>query len=284
MCRWTYYLGPKITLSSLLIEPAHSLINQSFQARERDEPLNGDGFGVAYYVPHLSERAAVFRSISPAWGNSNLRSLAPVTESSCILAHVRAATQGLSVIETNCHPFTSGSLTMAHNGDIGGFGVLRRFILHELSDQAFHAIRGTTDSEHLFALVLDQYHRDDAPADPVERLEDALRRAVGKLLEISRAHGIQEHSYLNVALTDGRCGVVMRFTTDAPEHADSLYVHTGRRYVCEDGVCHMIDPTGSEKTVICSSEPLSGDDGWQPIPVNHFVVIDPDRRTAIRAF
>jgi hypothetical protein len=51
MCRFTLYLGPPITLGSLLTEPSHSLIKQSFQSREREEPLTGDGFGVAFYVP-----------------------------------------------------------------------------------------------------------------------------------------------------------------------------------------------------------------------------------------
>jgi predicted glutamine amidotransferase len=48
MCRFTLYMGPPIRLSSLLIEPDHSLIRQSVESREREEPLNGDGFGVGW--------------------------------------------------------------------------------------------------------------------------------------------------------------------------------------------------------------------------------------------
>ena len=64
MCRFALYLGPPITLGSLVTEPAHSIIHQSFESRER-EPLNGDGFGVAWYVRELSPRPATFRAISP---------------------------------------------------------------------------------------------------------------------------------------------------------------------------------------------------------------------------
>ena len=39
MCRFTLYLGPPVRLSTLLTEPEHSLIRQSYQARERSEPL-----------------------------------------------------------------------------------------------------------------------------------------------------------------------------------------------------------------------------------------------------
>ena len=48
MCRFTLYLGPPVRLSTLLTEPEHSLILQSFHAAERDEPLNGDGFGIGW--------------------------------------------------------------------------------------------------------------------------------------------------------------------------------------------------------------------------------------------
>ena len=54
MCRFTLYLGPPVRLSTLLIEPSHSLIQQSFHAEERSEPLNGDGFGVGWYAPGIT--------------------------------------------------------------------------------------------------------------------------------------------------------------------------------------------------------------------------------------
>lgn len=104
MCRWAMYLGPEIPLSWLLTDPEHSIIHQSYRAELREEPLNGDGFGVAWYAPGLAE-PAVFRSIQPAWNNTNLIDLARVTTSGTILAHVRAASPGLGVQEANCTHF-----------------------------------------------------------------------------------------------------------------------------------------------------------------------------------
>jgi len=46
MCRFAAYLGPEIFISSLVTEPHHSIIHQSYHAKERIEPLNGDGFGI----------------------------------------------------------------------------------------------------------------------------------------------------------------------------------------------------------------------------------------------
>ena len=57
MCRFTLYLGDPIRLASLVTEPRRSLIRQSFASEEREEPLNGDGFGIAWYVPEMDEVA-----------------------------------------------------------------------------------------------------------------------------------------------------------------------------------------------------------------------------------
>ena len=107
MCRFTLYLGPDIRLSSLLLEPSHSLIRQSAHSREREEPLNGDGFGVGWYARELSGEPAVFRSITPAWNNRNLHNLARVVSSDCILAHVRQRGQGLLSPCQNAFAFES---------------------------------------------------------------------------------------------------------------------------------------------------------------------------------
>ncbi len=46
MCRCTFHPGPRIRLGALLLAPVHSQIRHGTLARERDEPLNGDGSGV----------------------------------------------------------------------------------------------------------------------------------------------------------------------------------------------------------------------------------------------
>jgi glutamine amidotransferase len=278
MCRFTFYMGPPVRMSTLVTEPSNSLIHQSVHAREREEPLNGDGFGVAWYVPRLALEPALFRSLTPAWSNVNLHSIAPLVETDCLLAHVRAASLGLAVSESNCHPFCSGRWTFMHNGELAGFARVRRELLAGLSDAAFDTIHGTTDSEHLFALFLDEHVRAGAPAD-ADGLAAALTAAVTRALALAHRHGA-EHSYLNLLVCDGEHAVAMRFTTDAPEYAESLYLHSGRRYICEGGVCRMIDPDDELGAVIVSSERLSDDAGWTALPVNHIAVIE--RRRVVR--
>ena len=114
MCRFVLYSGEPITLDLLTTRPEHSIIHQSFRSRLREEPLNGDGFGIAWYVPEISSEPALFRSVQPAWNNVNLLHLARVSRSPCVLAHVRAAT-GFAVSEPNCHPFNADRFAFMHN-------------------------------------------------------------------------------------------------------------------------------------------------------------------------
>lgn len=284
MCRFTLYLGPPIAISSLITEPAHSLIRQSFASNEREEPLNGDGFGIAWYVPSMSAEPATFRSVSPAWSNRNLLELCRVTTTHCLLAHVRAATRGVPVTETNCHPFTNGCFAMMHNGDVGGFAQLRRRIISELTDASFHALQGSTDSEHLFCMFLDEHRKANSAATTAQSMALAAERMLRRVVSYARELGASEPSYLNLAISDGRHAVAARCTTDPRERADTLYVHSGRRYVCEGGVCRMIEPgEGVGRTLIISSEPLSDDSGWEAVPVNHLVIVGEDRQPVYRA-
>jgi predicted glutamine amidotransferase len=273
MCRFAFYLGRPITLSSLITEPAHSLINQSFAAREREEPLNGDGFGIAWYVHDLHQEPARFRSITPAWSNGNLLELARVVRSTCILAHVRAATQHLAVMEANCHPFKSGKFAFMHNGDIGGFAKLRRHMLAAMSDTSFEMVRGGTDSEHFFAMLMDELR----PFGEAPKLADmgmAFERTIDKVRDLQRRHAPQDHIYLNAVITDGIRAAAVRYASDDPAHASSLYLNQGHRYICENGVCWMADPGDDQGTAIVSSEPLSQDPSWQRIEPNSLLLLE----------
>ena len=282
MCRFTLYLGPSIRMSSLVTEPRNSLIHQSFESQEREEPLNGDGFGVAWYTSEHEEEPALFRSITPAWNNANLHSIARVVKSHCILAHVRAATRARSVSEDNCHPFTWSRYAFMHNGDLGGFSALRRPLLETLSDEAFDAIHGGTDSEHLFALFVDERRKRRSRRAGPEGLAQSLERAIGRALELSRRLGKGEPSFLNLAVSDGECAIATRFASLEGHPGESLYLHRGRRYVCDGGVCRMVAPERAGGAVIVSSERLSDDPGWEAIPGGSMVLISAEHEVTLR--
>jgi ergothioneine biosynthesis protein EgtC len=271
MCRLTMYMGPPIRLSSLLLEPDHSLIRQSTHSREREEPLNGDGFGVGWYAHEVTTEPAVFRSITPAWNNRNLANLARVVTASCILAHVRAATQLSGVNEANCHPFRFGNLLCMHNGDVGDFARVRRPLLESVTDEAFANVYGSTDSEHVFALVIDELLRDGKQEASAPRLAEALRRAIWRVVDLVSTYGDGAPSYLNLAVSDGRHAVASRFSSEPEDAPESLYLFRGELYAPA-----AASTSGSQESFVVSSERLTPDPGWQEVPPNHLVLIGPD--------
>src|SRR5215813_7559224 len=166
MCRWVGYLGSPIAPRELLHDPQCSLIEQSRRRAPNMEIPNGDGTGLGWYE-HRAE-PALFRSITPAWGDENLLELATEIRTRLFLAHVRAGT-GTPVQETNCHPFRYDRWLFVHNGYVGGFTQVRRDLMLAIRPDLFPNILGSTDSELMFHLALTFGLQDD-PVGALERM------------------------------------------------------------------------------------------------------------------
>lgn len=283
MCRFALYMGEPVTLDLLTTRPEHSVINQSYRSRLRDEPLNGDGFGLAWYVPGISPVPAVFRSIQPAWNNINLLHLARVSVSPVILAHVRAATGGFSVSEANCHPFIADEFAFMHNGSVAEFKRIKRELREGLSDESYLWIHGTTDSEHIFAHFRDRVseRKKDGQKLSATGLADSLESTILEIKRLTESVGATRRSLLNLAVTDGGQAVVSRYATHG-ERAPSLYFRVGSGYVCREDVCQMLDDEGPRETVLVASEPLTIEPGWRAVPQNHLLIIDQEHRIQLR--
>ncbi len=265
-------------MSSLVTEPVNSIIHQSYSSLEREEPLNGDGFGLAWYPPDHEAEPAVFKDITPAWNNMNLLHLARVITSTCVLAHVRAATPGLPVIQLNCHPFVCGRFAFMHNGRVGGFQRIRRLLMSRLSDRAFNAIAGSTDSEFLFALFLDIYSGvvDEEGGDGNAAMCRALGETIREVERLKFEAGVPEPSFLNLAVTDGMRAVISRYVSGTEHCANTLYVHAGGTCECSRKKLHLVKTGGSRKAVITASEPLTEEDDWMEVPPDNMLVISDD--------
>lgn len=271
MCRFVLYMGPETRLSSLVTDPAHSIIVQSYRSDEREEPLNGDGFGVAWYPQDINEAPAIFKSVSPAWSNQNLLNLSRVISSYCVLAHVRAASPGLPVSRMNCHPFSRGQFTFMHNGAVHDFHAINRQLRRSLSDSSYDWIRGTTDSEAIFALFIDMYSTIQIE-DNTEKMATALLKTIDSIEELSRSAGHTAGCDLNLVVCDGQAAVVSRYSSEG-RRPNSLHIHTGHSYHCDDGKV-TLSPC-NDPTVLVASEPLTKDASWQTVEANHIVVINP---------
>jgi glutamine amidotransferase len=277
MCRFAAYLGPEIFISSLVTEPNHSIIHQSYHAKERIEPLNGDGFGIGWYAPQFCSTPALFKEVSPAWSNQNLLDVARVTKSSCIFAHVRAATIGGQSSRANCHPFAWKKYLFMHNGTVFGFEQIRRLLRRGLSDEAYDLIKGNTDTEHIFAIFIDLIKPIKNPT--ADQLAKALVGAICRIETLKDQVGLEIPSSMNLVLSDGQKMVATRYISKG-EGSNSLYTLNGGQFCCQDGQCSMDE--GSD-AVLVASEPLSSSPRWQKVANNHLITVDPDRNISVQS-
>jgi len=269
MCRIAAYLGPSIQISEMVTKPKHSIIHQSYHAEERD-PLNGDGAGIAWFAPEFTSRAALFKDVTPAWCNENLLELAQVVSSPCIFAHVRAASPHSPVHRLNCHPFAHKNLAFMHNGSLGGFHGYKRRLRQGLSDEAYNAILGSTDSEHAFAVLIDHYNQ-RVESDPSQRLMESMQSTIQQLEALHAASGSDEPSAYNFAVSDGSCIVVSRYATPETVAPASLYYATARVLYLAGGHYHL-EEEGEHNLVLIASEQLSPSNAWRKVEPGYLLL------------
>jgi predicted glutamine amidotransferase len=210
MCRWMAWLGQPVLIEELLFNTEHGIVDQSLHARMGAEPTNGDGFGLGWYG--TGNGPALYRSVSPAWADANLRELAAHVESPLFLAHVRAAI-GSPVQQTNCHPFRRGRWLFVHNGFLADFHELRRELMLAIDPALFSDLQGSTDTEVVFHLALTF----GLERNPV----GALEKAVGVVEEAARRRGTAGAVQASFGVSDGTRLWAVRYATEGP--ARSLF-------------------------------------------------------------
>ncbi|GAM21427.1 hypothetical protein SAMD00019534_046020, partial [Acytostelium subglobosum LB1] len=306
MCRFIFYLGLPIKISQIVTEPSHGLVQQSLHADSPGVHLNADGFGIAWFVPEISPNPGVFKDITPAWSNVNLRQLARVTKSGCIMSHVRAASAG-AITNNNCHPFTYKNFSWMHNGTVSYFPKIKRQLINMLSQTAFESIKGTTDTEVLFALFITNYEMEigyktarieqqhlttpvysthcitepeEEPfpltADNAQLFPRIMRKTIHQIHELILQYEI-EHGIikLNLCVSDGCAVVSTRYITSgqSSDDAHTLYWSRAKAMVCDMGHTRLTSSVGGDAySLVISSEPLANDLQCEAVPVNHMVV------------
>lgn len=254
MCRLLGYLGSPIILDYLLYKPEHSLIVQSYKPREMmSATLNADGFGVGWYHPQREAEPFTYKNTLPIWNDTNLPSLSRYIESGCVVANIRSATAGLPVDLSNCHPFQYQQILFTHNGFIENFRqTLYRPIRDRLNDIAYQAIYGLTDSEHIFALLINEL-----TSNPGINLVTALHNTLNTLTELANSY--QTNMQASLVISDGHNLIASRFAINTS--SPSLYWLRD-------------DPTFPD-AVIIASEPLFSSN-WNSCPENSIITVGED--------
>ena len=258
MCRLLAYLGPPVRLDRLIAEPEHSLVVQSYKPREMTSGhVNADGFGFGWYDRARRAEPFVYRSVLPIWNDDNLGDLCEYVSADCVMANVRSATPGQLLAAANTQPFVAGALSVLHNGFVTDFkATLLRPIRKALDDESYAAIAGTTDSEHLFAWLL-QHLRGAAD------LRAGLAQGLASLMALAP----RAEMTLNFIVSDGEQLTASRLAhnVDTP----SLY--------------SLADHAQFPDAVLIASEPLFDDPAWTPIPERSLISIDRKRTITVDA-
>jgi predicted glutamine amidotransferase len=229
-----------------------------------------DGWGVAFYVdgaPHVT------RSPTTALGDALFTRLSGVVSSETVLAHVRKATQGTRTV-FNCHPFQYGRWVFAHNGDIPNFEGKREKLVAQVAPRFRRFILGDTDSEVLFFLFLSALEAFGPLAEnnDLESISCALKEAVNRTRELSDTDGTR--ALLTVVATNGECLV-------AAQGGKELYFSTYKTRCSDRGTCASLSSaceapttTGRVNHFIVSSEPLQGENVWEPLAAGDVIGVD----------
>src|SRR4051794_7840114 len=263
MCRWMAWHGQPVLIEDVLFKTKHSLIDQSLHSRLGAETTNGDGFGMGWYG--TGEGPAVYRSIQPAWGDSNLRHLAGHIESPLFLAHVRATT-GTAIQQTNCHPFSHREWIFVHNGVVNEFARIRCDLMLVIDPAMYASVEGSTDSEVLFYVALTF----GLETDPVA----ALERTIALAEESLRSHGIEPAIQASMGVSNGESLWAIRYSTEGHSRTllESAHVATTRELYPDTPRLGRL----REGDRLVVSEPLADLPGvWNEIPESTALTISP---------
>lgn len=250
MCRLAAYLGTSVSLKQFLLDPAFSLLTQSWQPREMTYGrLNADGYGFGWFA--ADGLPVVYTQAVPMWTDANLPHLARGLQSALWIGHVRSATPGSPVNQVNTQPFCDQEILFAHNGFIGDFlRTIRPRIRQFLHPHIDAEIRGNTDSEHVFAL-LRHFLANDA--------ELSVDAALGAVFELLDAWQGGEPLLLNCVVSDGE-------RIFAARHAVN--------HVCPT-LYYSTDDDAFPGAQVIASERLTASEFWQPVPEHQILILDP---------
>jgi len=231
-----------------------------------------DGWGVAFYVdgaPHVT------RSPEFALGDQLFHRLSGVVASETVLAHVRRATQGAKTV-LNCHPFQYGRWVFAHNGDIPDFASARAAVLAEVAPKLRRFVLGETDSELAFFLFL-TYLSAYGPLGRRHAVDDvaaALKKTVRRLREVCDVRDLERRALLTFIVTDGD-------TMAAIHGGKELFWSTHKTHCSDRDACPSLSAeceapsrTGFVNHFILSSEPLQGENVWEPLTEGDVLGVD----------
>ncbi len=297
MCRALMYLGKNVPVYELLYKTDASLVKQAYDPKQMSGMQNLAGFGMAVWNEHFihKEKPLLFHSTSLPFYDKNLEHIASQISGECIFAHVRGVpysvagrSEGLIISEQNLHPFyfEGQPLALAHNGAISHMEVLKPYLAREIETDYFTQIKGSTDTEWLYALFLSRLQS----AQPnLAQMIQAVFETIEILRNIRAKNNIFSYSPINLFISDGKRLIATRYVIDYGHYsADGLTAHSGYHslwYTLGERYSFIEDRYEmrgypAKNSIIVSSEPLTLDpSSWIKVPEYSLLAVERDGDT-----
>ncbi|HWI36138.1 MAG TPA: class II glutamine amidotransferase [Burkholderiales bacterium] len=285
MCRALLYLGEPVVLDNLLFQPDSALVRQSYMPKMLNL-LNLAGFGLRAWDPASHAPAQPFFYGSPSLPvfDRNLKNLAEKVRAACVLAHVRgvAYSTAVDISLQNVHPFQFEGLpwALAHNGDLAGIQDMKPLLARSIRPEWLARIRGTTDSEWIYALFVSQLADPGRPA-PEAEVFGAIEKTLAIIRSARDQLGIAQSSSVNLFVANGEQLAAVRYCfdfgcyrTEDPARVHeanlsflSLWYTLGRDYGLYEGEWKMAGGADQARSILVASEPLTRDtSAWVELP------------------
>jgi predicted glutamine amidotransferase len=262
MCRFLVIVGKsnKDTILNYLFHTEHSLFKQCYknglyEVRNISYTVNMDGYGIGWFY---NKKTLMYKNIIQPWNDMNLIDILEIIDTDIFIAHIRANpplnknfTNINPVNYYNSHPFRYNEWLFCHNGIIGGFNesVNKRKIINMIKDNFLEEIKGTTDSEYLFYIILSKYDN--------KNIQKAIIDTINELNILDYEHNI------NICLTNNNETIVLRYNNKDDINPPSLYMKK------------------KNETIIISSEPVDDIIEWKMIEKNTMIYITPSKITHV---
>lgn len=239
-----------------------SLLGNAYRNLRSQSEGNPDGWGIAVF---REDEPIIEKAPRKAAEDQIFEKFACSIRGKILIAHVRYASSGNNTKE-NTHPFEIDNWVFAHNGTIGNKKELEKYIEHSLNER----IKGDTDSERYFALILSQFKRDGIHSNSeVNDLFVSLNSSIQIVRKNIGGNG------LNFLLSNGKLlfayknGRSLYYLVRNPENAPEESLKSK-----ETGTLLRWKKTAGEKAIIVASERVTQSENWQTILDDEIICVD----------
>jgi glutamine amidotransferase len=290
MCRHLVYLGPPVTLASLVLEPTHSLYEQSWAPTDMrgGGTVNADGFGLAWFTtPQQPHTPAPLRPLANPTPSPPAAAAHPTTTAAASAAHAATGPAAVPTPSTSTPPASPDvpqPVRYRRNVPIWADDNLPGLAGSIRSGAVIAAVRNGTVGMPLGESAVAPFQSGDwffshngmITGWPDSTIKLAERLPVGELLRLDAPTATDSAllwALIQQRLSDGTppadvvAAVVQEVEAAAPGSRMNVLLTDGKQLIATTWT-HSLWVRRTADSITVSSEPFGSDngDGWDEVP------------------